>query len=134
MEWIDIILDHVSKYKIENISKIERKYLDQYDTDNSKNLEDVLIERVKYYEKAIVYDIKNSFFYDEEIWGDLTEDQVNEARLNILWEIVLDDDFETYRKIYEIPYMVLSYDWVGLPKIYQDRFKDYWKSYYNFNI
>jgi len=134
MNWIDIILDHVSKYKIDNISKIEKKYLDQYDTDNSENLEEVLNERVKYYKRALLYDIKNAFFYDEEFLGDLTESDLKETRLNILWEILLDDDLETFIKIYKVPYMEIGGDWDNLSIQCKDKFEDYWKSYYNFNI
>jgi hypothetical protein len=134
MKWIDIILDHVSLYKVENISKIERKYLEQYGTDNAEALEDVLNERVLYYEKAANYDIKDASFYSEEVWGELTVEEINNTRLSILWEIILDDDFETFTKIYNIPFMVIGTEWTTLPDKYQDKFRDYWKSYYKFNI
>lgn len=134
MNWIDIILDHVSEYKLENISKIEKRYLEEYDTPSSKDLEDVLNERVKYYRNACDYNIKEAFFYDEEFWPDLTDDDIKETRLNILWDILLDDDFETFIKIYKVPMAVLSSDWKNLSERYKQNFEDYWKSYYNFNI
>tara|TARA_R110000772_G_scaffold20466_5_gene56848 strand:- start:15364 stop:15768 length:405 start_codon:yes stop_codon:yes gene_type:complete len=134
MEWIDNILDHVSQYKLENITKVERKYLQEYGTQNEKNIEDVLNERVNYYEQACLYDIEKSSFYDPDVWEELKKSDIKETRLNILWDIVLDDDFETFMKIYEIPIMVLGSEWTDLPKKYQERFEDFWKSYYKFNI
>tara|TARA_R110000772_G_scaffold1210_2_gene4262 strand:- start:1766 stop:2170 length:405 start_codon:yes stop_codon:yes gene_type:complete len=134
MEWIDIILDHVSKYKVENISKIEKKYLEQFDTDKSEALQDVLDERVKYYKKAVDYDIKDAYFYDEEMWGNISSEGLKDTRLSLLWEIILDDDFETFIKIYNIPYIIISSDWTHLDHKHKDKFEDYWKSYYNFNI
>lgn len=135
MNWLDIILDHVSKYKMENISKIEKEYLKQYDTDNKSNIEEVLNERHEYYKKAVDYDTRDIFYYEDQMMGDLMlGENLKETRLSLLWEILLDDDYEVFCKIYNIPYMIISSEWINVEQKYRNRFEDFWKSYYNFNI
>lgn len=135
MNWLDIILDHVSKYKMENISKIEKEYLNQYDTDNKSNIEEVLNERYEYYKKAVDYDTRDIFYYEDQMMGDLMlGENLKETRLSLLWEILLDDDYEVFCKIYDIPYMIISSEWINVEQKYRNRFEDFWKSYYNFNI
>lgn len=134
MVWMNIILDHISKFKVENISKLERKYLDNYGTDESIELSEILNERVTYYKKVLNYS-KSEIFLDggvelnEFICGDVTN-----MRLRLLWEIILEDDFNTFVKIYNIPYLIICSSWDDIEDKYKMRFIDYWKSYYGFNI
>lgn len=117
MDWLDIILDHVSEYKLENITKVEQEYLHHYNTDRLSLFEDTLNERVSYYQDAI--DDTN---------------QNRESKLEILWGVILNDDFETFSKIYKVPHMVLFSKWWDVEVKYRNKFEEYWESYYEIKL
>lgn len=136
MELVDVILDHISKYGKNNISSLEKEYLDNFGSECREDIEKDLDDRYSYYENICNFDISELKFIKDhpELIKSIKEKDIRDARLSILWEIILYEECESFQKIYDIPFEILNYEWNYLPKKYKKSFKKYWKEYYEFNI
>lgn len=131
-EWLDVILDRVSEYKLENITRLEKNYLENFK--DSEYIKEQLDTKILFYEDICKYEIRDAYFYDPNIWTQISEETKKDIRLNLFWENMEMDDSESFMKIYKIPNIYLDFSWNNLPNKYKTKFEDFWKSYYKFNI
>lgn len=134
MEWMNKILDHISKYGIRKITKLERSYLDNYNKDTEETFLEQLNKRYEYYKSLYTYDIKNLSWLDSNLANNLSDDEIMFARLNLLWDNFESEDCYIFQEIYDIPDRIVDKSWSEVPKKYKLMFDNYWKEYYNFNI
>lgn len=134
MNWLDIILDHISEYGSKNITKLERQYLENYGKENQTELEEQLDKKFDFYRSMYFYELDDAYWFNPDVLSPVSDDTIKETRLNMLWDNLEMGDSESFTKIYEVPHLFLDLNWNNLPVKYQIHFEEYWKSYYNFNI
>jgi hypothetical protein len=132
MIWLDIILDHISKYGKNNITKLELDYLKNFYTNQKDDLEANLDNKYEFYKSLYYYEIEDAYWYDPNILISIDKDTIIDTRMNMLWDNIEIEDMETFTKIYKIPMIYLDFNWKNLPGKYQNKFKDFWEKYYNF--
>lgn len=134
MDWVDRILDNISKFGIKSITKLEKTYLDNYGKEEQESLLLELNIRYDYYVSLSVYDIKNLSWIDNKFAESLTKEEISFARLNLLWDNFEAEDSIVFQKIYGIPDRILDKAWNEVPKKYKILFSKYWLEYYNISI
>ena len=134
MNWLDLILDRVSKFGKENITKLEKEYLDNYHTKNQDYYELQLGKKFDFYKSMYFYELEDVYWFNPNMWVSISDDVIKETRLNMLWDNMEWEDSETFMKIYEVPNIFLNLNWNNVPIKYQKKFESFWNSYYNFNI
>jgi hypothetical protein len=135
MNWLDIILDHISEFGLKNITQLEKEYLNNYDTDLGYYMEVELNNRFNHYKSMYYYELQEAYWYEPKEWGtSLNEAVIKETRLNMLWDNMELEDSETFMKIHKVPSKYIDMGWTELPNRIKLKFQDYWEIYYNFQV
>jgi len=132
MNWIDRILDNISKFGVRKITKLEKDYLDNFSKEKGVSLLEQLNTRTDYYNSLYTYDIKNLSWLDSKLIDKLTDEEILFARLNLLWDNYEAEDCYLFQSIYDVPDRVINKTWNEIPKKYKQMFDNYWKDYYKF--
>jgi arsenate reductase-like glutaredoxin family protein len=132
MNWIDRILDNISKFGVRKITKLEKDYLDNFSKEKGVSLLEQLNTRTDYYNSLYTYDIKNLSWLDNKLIDKLTDEEILFARLNLLWDNFEAEDCYLFQSIYDVPDRVINKTWNEIPKKYKQMFDNYWKDYYKF--
>ena len=132
MNWIDRILDNISKFGVRKITKLEKEYLDNFSKEKGASLLEQLNTRTDYYNSLYTYDIKNLSWLDNKLIDKLTDEEILFARLNLLWDNFEAEDCYLFQSIYDVPDRVINKTWNEIPKKYKQMFDNYWKDYYKF--
>ena len=131
MNWLDIILDHISQYGIKNITLLEKQYLENYQTNLEEDIECDLNQRFNFYKSMYYYNINDNTWSSEDMMV-ITEDEIKQTRLNLLWDHIELEDVGSFMKIYKVPNKFFNLHWTELPQLVRDKFENYWENYYNF--
>jgi len=132
MNWIDRILDNISKFGVRKITKLEKEYLDNFSKEKGASLLEQLNTRTDYYNSLYTYDIKNLSWLDNKLIDKLTDEEILFARLNLLWDNFEAEDCYLFQSIYDVPDRVINKTWNEIPKKYKQMFDNYWEDYYKF--
>lgn len=132
MNWIDRILDNISKFGLDSITKLERSYLDNINKEENNSLLEQLNKRYEYYYSLYTYDIKSLSWLDSKLVEKITDDEILFARLNLLWDNFEAEDCYVFQNIYDVSNRITNKIWSDVPKKYRLLFKKYWEEYYNF--
>jgi hypothetical protein len=131
MDWVDFILDNVSKYGIKNITPLEKKYLDSLQDDDSEEILNQLNMRYEFYESMY-----NAKIDDDNIFGELwerpSEEENMEHNLYSLWENIEEEDATNFMNIFNVPAIFMNFSYNDLRSSIKTKFKKYWTEYYNF--
>lgn len=130
MDWLNIILEHVSKYSLENITTLEREYLTKFDTHHREDIENELTIRRDFYYELSEYELTHNFLSDIK-W---TDAEIKYSRLNMIWDNMETDDVNTISKIYDIPKLFMNLTWANLPTKYKKSFENYLRTYYMLHL
>lgn len=120
-KWLDNILGKINKFGLENITKLETKFLNTYDTHENKTILKELNLKIEMYGEMI-----NSNHLSDEV-----KENVN---YGVLWELLEYDDIKAFMKNYKVPSKYFDYDWYYLPIEIRKKFKMFLKEYYDLNV